>query len=369
MKRTLKILFWNATRIFFSLFFRLNKNQIYFSSYNGLKYACNPRSISEKIHELDPNKKIIWSFKNPESINVPSYITKVKKNSFADIKALWTSKFWVMNAGFLVPQKRKNQFFMDTWHGDRAFKNVDKSADGKTSLADSYKCVDVLLSGSDYNDNVAKRAMKFNGEILHSGSPRNDIFFADFTLKKEQIRQELGISTFDKILTYAPTFREKDKGMEVLDFSSLIDALEARDQKKWGVLIRQHHKVKMQTQWNNDKRIIDASSYPEMQDILLISDVVISDYSSLVGDFILLRRPIFLYVPDLEEYKEGRGLYFDIQKSPFIFATNTSDLFQKILDSNEAVAKQNCEDILNFYGNVCENGTASEQAANWILNK
>ena len=125
----------------------------------------------------------------------------------------------------------------------------------------------------------------------------------------------------------------------------------------------------MLPEWKADSRIVDASKYPEMQDLLLISDVVISDYSSLVGDYVLLNRPVVLYVPDLDNYKSSRGLNFDVEKSPFKYAKNAKDLFQTIIDFKESDAPENCKQILDFYGHVCENGTASEQACQWILDR
>lgn len=370
MKRKLKNIFLKTACAFFSILYKLDNKKVLFRAYNGLRYNCNPRAISEKLHEIAPDMKIVWCLKNPEQIkDVPSYVQIVRKGTFAEFRELFTAKFWVFNAGIVIPHKRKGQLYMDTWHGDRAFKRVDISADGSTSLADSYKHADVILSGSDYGDKVIRTAMKHDGEILHCGSPRNDIFFKDYSKLAMDTRKALHLEQFDRLVTYAPTFRGKDSGMEPIDFSSLIERLEKRDGKKWGVLIRQHYKVKPDESWSKDSRIVDASSYPEMQDILLISDVVISDYSSLVGDYVLLGKPTVLYVPDLDEYKSGRGLYFDIEKSPFKFAQTANELFDIIEQMDENTAKENCKAVLDFYGHVCEKGNASELAAKWILGR
>ncbi len=356
--------------VFFSVFCRLNRKKIFFRAYNGLRYACNPRAISEKMHELAPDMEIVWSLNEPEkATDVPDYVRVVKKKSLAEYKELFTSKFWVLNAGLMVPCKRKGQFYMDTWHGDRAFKNVDMTSDGSSRLSEAYKRADVILSGSDYGDEIIRRSLNPNAEILRCGTPRNDMFFHDNSLIAESVRKALDLGRFEKILTYAPTFRGNGKAADLLDFSFLADELEKRDGKKWGILIRQHHKVKMQPDWKADSRIVDASKYPEMQDLLLVSDMVISDYSSLVGDYVLLNRPVVLYVPDLGDYKSSRGLNFDIEKSPFRYAKNAKDLFQTILDFKESDAPENCRQILDFYGHVCENGTASEQACKWILDR
>lgn len=368
MKRRLKNWCWSFLRIAFSLF-KLDSRKVFFRAYGGQSYSCNPKAISEKLHEIAPEMKIVWSFKNPENVkNVPGYVTKVKRNSFGEIKALFTSKFWVMNVGIILPKKRKGQIYIDTWHGDRAFKNVEKTSDGKVYIADVYKVADVLVSGSDYGDRIIRNAMRFSGKILRVGSPRNDLFFSEDSKSKiEQIKRGLGIAEDARILMFAPTFRGTGKGVDVLNFSSLLDKLEARDGKKWVCLIRQHHKVPFREEYSTDARIMNASAYPDMQELLLISDVVISDYSSLVGDFALLERPIILYVPDLEEYVGSRGLCFNLKESPFVFATDGAELFEKVLKFDAESAKENCRQILDFYGNVHENGTASEQVCKWIL--
>ena len=370
MSRWIKNFILRMLCFFVSVFYRMNRKKLFFRAYNGLRYACNPRAISEKMHEMDPDMEIVWSLNDVNDVaEIPDYVRIVKKKSFAEYRELFTSKFWVLNAGIVIPCKRKGQIYMDTWHGDRAFKNVDKTSDGSSLLSEAYKCADVILSGSDYGDEIIRRSLNPNAEILRCGSPRNDVFFQDYTHKADSVRKALNLEGFDKILTYAPTFRGNGVAADMLDFSYLADELEKRDGKKWGILIRQHHKVKMLPEWKTDSRIVDASKYPEMQDLLLISDVVISDYSSLVGDYVLLNRPVVLYVPDLDDYKSSRGLNFDVEKSPFKYAKNAKDLFQTIIDFNESDAPENCKQILDFYGHVCETGHASEQACQWILDR
>lgn len=369
MKRSFKNIIWNVARLLFSLF-PLVKNKVFFKAYNGLRYTCNPKAISEKLHEVAPEIKIVWSFNHPEKEkDIPSYVLSVKKNSLKEYFHLFTAKFWVMNAGSMIPKKRKGQLFMDTWHGDRAFKHVAVSNDDSSVLAEAYKNVDVLLSGSDYGDRVIREAMKYKGEILKCGSPRNDLFFTDTKKVALEIKEKIGLNNRAKTLMFAPTFRGQGDGVEPLHFSKLLEDLEKRDSEPWQCLIRQHYKVPMQKKWTDDTRIVDVSAYSDMQDLLLISDVVISDYSSLVGDYALLSRPIILYVPDVEEYKAGKGLYFDIEKSPYVLAKNETELFDKILSFNLDSASKNCQDILSFYGNVVENGNASDQACKWIMDR
>lgn len=358
---------WLGLKLFFSLFYPLKK-QVYFRAYGGLQYSCNPRCISEMVHEKNPDVRIVWVFSNPDVMDTPDYVCKVKKNTFQDFKALFTSKIWVMNAGMVIPFKRKGQIFIDTWHGDRAFKNVTMDIHGCASGI-AYTKVDYVLSGSDYGDRVFLEQLNVKSEILKVGSPRNDLFFGENKALRQEVKKRLHLESFDHVLMFAPTFREYKIDEKRLDFSKLIEMLNQRDSAKWCVLIRQHHKAVYDSSWENDERIFNVSKYPEMAELLLLSDVVISDYSSLVGDYVLQKRPVVLYVPDLENYKAGRGLNFDLEKSPFVYAQDETDLFDKIVNLDETSAKKNCEDILDFYGHVADDGHATERVTSFILEK
>lgn len=370
IRQLIKLLALDFLRFFFTLFYKEEKNKIYFCAYNGKQYTCNPKAISEKIHELAPKMKIVWSFVDPNKIiEFPDYAIKVKKRSFRNYKELFTAHYWVLNSGFVIHKKRKNQYYMDTWHGDRAFKRVDVPLHRKKTLVQAYRNADVVLSGSDYGDRVIRECMDYQGEILHSGSPRNDIFFKPSHERILDLRKSLNLDSFDNLLLYAPTFRDSKERVDCLNFSLLLDQLEKRDNKKWACLVRQHYHVSTPDQNYEDQRIIDVSSYHEMQELLLIADMVISDYSSLVGDFALLGKPVFLFVSDIKEYDVERGLMFDLKSSPFFWAEKEENLFEMILNISPETGKKNSKDILDFYGNVVENGNASDQACKWIMDR
>ena len=361
MKRVFKN-FINIIICKFFSFFSLKKS-VFFDSYGGL-YACNPRCISESLHKKHPDIKQIWNIKKGIQ-GVPPYIQQVQKNSFNYFKALFTSKICIFNSGIIIPRKRKGQFFLDTWHGDRAFKNVSITPIGeKSSIA--YQQIDAVLSGSDYADRIYREQLCFTGEILKTGSPRNDLFFKFTQEQCEKIKNDIGGSAFDSFLLYAPTYRNLDEGKADLNFSALLDRLEKRDQKKWCCLVRQHYKVKFANSWCKDSRIINVSKFPDVNELLLLTDILVSDYSSIVGDFVLLKRPVVLYVPDLDEYNKTKGLNFKLNESPFVFAKNEFDLYDKIVKLSIDKARGNCEAILDFYGKVCEDGHATDRVIRYI---
>ncbi len=354
---------------YYAIFFKIRKKTVVFHAYGGLNYSCNPRAISEALHKLHPEYRIIWCFKNPEKMKeiVPDYVRVIQKGSLAELKACYTASGWVFNRGSSFLFKRKRQFYLDTWHGDRAFKRVGISANGKMSLRKVYHLADAVISGSEYGDEIIRTSMDFSGEILGCGSPRNDLFFHYQKKDIDRIKKEIGVGRDSRVLMYAPTFRDHDESYPLPDFSRIISLLEKKTGEKWCCLWRGHYKNYDKALGNISSKIIDATRYNDMQELLLVTDLLISDYSSSVGDFALLNRSILLYVPDLENYRKTRGLNFKLEDSPYLFAENSEALYRLVEDMDLEAASQNCKAILDFYGTYGENGTASEQAVEWIL--
>ena len=355
-----------------------------FISFQGKSYSDNPRAISEKLHELHPEFEIVWLFTRPDEKRkiVPGYVRCVDAESSAALKELATAKFWVDN--FTKPlfvYKSRDQVYIQTGHGDRGFKKV--LYDVRTLLPDGHykegdllepEICDLAVSGSEFMNSLYKTAFGYEGEILTSGSPRNDKLVNIDERKVEETRVKLKLKTVTKVLLYAPTFRDSKLGeAQKLDSKALgdvISTLEKKTGSSWICLIRAHSAVSgFEEQQVHDGRIMDVTSYEDMNDLLLISDILITDYSSSAGDFALLGRLIILYQNDREEYsKNDRTFYFDIDESPYMVAMNQGELIRKIRDMDMAAVQENCRDILAFYGTV-ETGKSSEAVVNYIISK
>ena len=158
-----------------------------------------------------------------------------------------------------------------------------------------------------------------------------------------------------KVLLYAPTFRNSTTGSKfhaLLSLSRVRETLEKSTGEKWVCLSRGH----VLTLGVQSEAQMDVSRFPDVNPLLLISDMVISDYSSLAGDFMLLNRPAIFFQPDLDEYLDERGLYFDPLKSPLIVARTEDELVDILSRPIDAAA--NCRDVLNFFGSY-ETGSAA----------
>ena len=357
------------------------KNAVVFESFSGKSYSDNPRATSEKLHELHPDIKIVWFFKDPKAKQnlIPDYIKCIDTNNkFAVLKWLSTAKCVVNNCGLSDVSKGKKQYFVQVWHGDRAFKKIlhdssFASQDFKLIEEKDGFC-DLAVSGSKYGEMQFRSAFRYKGEILKVGIPRNDALINIDKDKIQSIKKNLGINSSKKIILYAPTLRRENSNSKTLqkiqniDLIRTLDALKKRTNNDWVFLIRSHPSISGLTCDFNDSRIIDASSYEDMADLLLVSDFLITDYSSSAGDFALLHKPIILYQSDKNEYlKNDRTFYFNIEDSPYFVAENQEELEKLIGSVTDIEFEKNCDDILKFY-DTYETGKASEYLVEKIYN-
>ncbi len=359
---------------------RVKKNKVVFKSFGGKSYSDNPKAISEKLNKMYPEYEIVWLLNNPvtKKALVPYYVKTVKANSLRALRELATSKVWVDN--FAKPihlYKSKNQIYIQTWHGDRGFKKIlhdSPFASENKLLFESENC-DLMVTGSDYGERKYRTAFKYNGDILKHGCPRNDLLVENSKVSKYFIKKSLNLYN-SNILLYAPTLRREVskeynfQSINDIDLLKIIKALEFKTGKEWICLIRAHSAVRgLKNTPNNLNKIIDCTSYEDMTELLIITDFLITDYSSSAGDFALLDRPIILYQPDRTEYiKKDRTFYFDMDASPYMIAESNEEILETIKNLQWDLIPNNCKEILGFYGAV-ETGEASKRVVEYIISK
>ena len=351
--------------------FHGQKKQIMFESFNGRTYSDNPRAVSEKMHELFPDFQLIWAFTEPAKAEqrVPDYIHVVSRNSFEFYKTLTESFCYVTNEAILYDTpKRRDQVFIQTWHGDRGFKKIlyDAWQDGKrpTPVMDE-KLTDLFVVGSEYASERIKTAFRYQGSTLALGCPRNDCLIIPKDINF--VREKIGVPEGKKILLYAPTLRKNDIVKSNVNISDTLAHLGIRG-GEWVCLVRAHPKSP-RLDYDFDENIIDVSRYPDMADLQMIADMLITDYSSCAGDFILKRKPLILAQFDLELYmKEYRTFYMDIQKIGYIIAKSQEELNHLLDTMTDDQFAENCNHILQFYGTK-ETGHAAEAVCRWIDEK
>ena len=263
--------------------------------------------------------------------------------------------------------KKKGQFFIQTWHGDRPLKKILYEIDGFNHYVADKDITDLCIAGSDSGEKQFRSSFRFNGEIMKVGTPRNDRLVKDDYEYSMEIKQILGIDKEKKILLYAPTFRDSQKSKQNVnvDLESTLEHLSKKGDK-WICLVRAHSASMGLMITCDNFRYFDVTSYPDMTDLLCIADMLITDYSSCAGDFIVRKKPVILALFDKDYYRSNcRGFAYDIEKTGFLIAENQEEL-NKIIDTySKDDYKQNCEIVAKFFG-VFESGQASEKVCRRI---
>ena len=356
-------------------FFPIKKRKIFFLSYYGSQYGCNPKYLSEYVVKNCKDWDVVWGFTEPEKHIIPE-VRKVKYLSLQYFYEICTSQVFVTNYRMTEHyHKPKGQLYVQTWHSSLRLKMIE--GDSVDTLPANYvqmakrdsKQIDILLSGCDFSTDIFRRAFWYDGEIAQTGTPREDLMFDANFLRCETVFEKLGIPKRTHILLYAPTFR-KDNNLECynIEFNKLITAVEKKFAGEWIVLLRLHpHLKNLSKQIVQDSScVLDATSFDDIQELLMVADIVISDYSSLIFDFALTKRPCFLYVTDLKEYTlHDRQLYFKINDLPFPICQNNEELRKAILTFNLNTYQSRTEAFLQRIGSY-EKGHACERSWEYI---
>lgn len=334
---------------FFSLFFRIfpvDKNKIVINNHRGKGYGDNAKYIVEEIIRNNKNYDIVWLLEGglQEISGLPECVRIVKYGSIRSIYEMTTANIWIDNnrVQFFV-FKRKKQFYIQTWHGGLGLKKIGgdalyglKKEYMKYAMRDS-KMADLFISNSQHLSDIYRRAFWYDGDILESGYPKNDILFSDKAIFRKKIRDVYGVREAVKILLYAPTFRE-DYSVAAceMDFVGVLESLN-RQEHEWIILVRLHPNVDEEmfgAMFSCD--VVNATAYPDMQELVLGIDALVTDYSSCMFDSALANIPTFLYASDVDDYmKNDRGFYFLLDELPFSFARNTRELIKNISDFKE----------------------------------
>ena len=391
MKRFGQIFVWCVNRIskffgnipsfFIRLFIPVRKGTVMCWSYDFKQYSCNPRYLTEYLLENNPELKIYWVFRseNPPA-EVDSRIRCLKFHSWEYLIVANTAEFLITNcrtdAYRFYWKKRPQQKYMMLWHGGVALKKIEKDAESKLSFTyltkakmDSKMC-DLMISGCKAQTKLLQEKFWYDGEILESGIPRNDMLFAteNHPAIREKVCSLYGISPENKLVLYAPTFWT---GLSIdpykIQWSEVITELKAMygtEQVK--VFLRLHPNM-LTTDTSpllNDPAVIDVTRYNDMQELLAISDLLITDYSSSMFDFSMLHKPCVLYATDIEQY--DRGYYYTFDEMPYPVARNQAELTETIRNFNLQQHLAKVEDFMTNTVGMFEDGNASKRIAEWM---
>ncbi len=351
--------------------FPIQKNKILFMNFLGQGFGDNGKYIAESLFKKNSNIKMVWITDDQKSL--PNYIVPIKKRSIKRLYHFATAKVWVDNCRKNEYEiKRKGQYYIQTWHGGIGPKRVERDVENqldpayvKSAKKDAQR-TDLMLSNSTFCTELYRRAFWFSGEIMECGSPRVDILFHCTNQKQVTIRKQLGLID-EKVLLYAPTFR-KDKKLDsyTLDYDQVLDYLSSKNEK-WKIMVRLHPNIADQADSIHfNSSIKNVTNYPDMYELLAITDILITDYSSLMFEAGFVQKPVFLFATDIENYMLDRNFYFDITKLPFPLAKNNKELLENMKNYNHEKYQQEINKLNSLFG-VKEHGTASDEVAKKIL--
>lgn len=371
---------------------KVDNHTILFFAFKGKSYACSPKAIYEYMLK-DPkyqNYQFIWAFKKPEEHQqlAKNKNTKVIKYGGKEYeKHLAIAKYWIFNyrvADHIYP--KKNQVYVQCWHGTPLkklgydLKNTHNAMNSQKEIYDRYK-IDAkkfkyILSPSHFATEKFISAWNLKNtnqtnKVVEKGYPRND-FLSNYTQEDvKRVKRKLNLPEDKKVILYAPTFRDDQHKsgvgytyQTVVDFDLLKQNLE----KEYVILFRAHYLVANSFQFENYKDFLyDVSNYDDINELYIISDLLITDYSSVFFDYANLKRPIIFYMYDFDLYKdELRGFYIDISKLPGEIAKTQTELLKKVENVKDFVYDKKYQEFYQKY-NYLEDGNAAKRVVEVII--
>lgn len=357
-----------AVRLIRSKFFtRIDNNCTVFTSFSG-KYADSPKAITETYHKLNPEKTIIWLVNDVYNKEIPEYVVKIKYGTNEAIRAYEKASVIIDNVycdheyyancdkinqkikyniiTFLKSKKGKRYYTF--WHGT-ALKKI--GSDSIKSNVTNFCCNNTtMFLDNEHMEKIQKRITNNSIKIKLLGVPRNDILFKNINIS--ELKNRLNLPKNKKIAIYAPSFRSDNHNQEdirrsginqlnAINIEKLLLSFRERFGSNWVLVCRFHYKVEKQIDWKKIRKeygnsIINGNEHDDIMEYLKCSDALITDMSSSLFDFSLTSKPVFLFFPDEDHYKNSeRGLYFDTNSLPYSLSNTPEQLYKNILNFNE----------------------------------
>lgn len=306
----------------------LKEGYVFLESFSGMSYGCNPKYIYSEAIKRYPKLTYIWSI-NDTSTEIVGDPIMVRRLSVRYLYYLAVSKYIITNTEFaLLGRKRASQIYVNTQHGTPLKKmGYDNLTDMKSRKSKNGRW-SLLVSPSYYATQIFRTAYGFDGEVVELGYPRNDRFASVDTESIDELKRDLELDESDIVVFYAPTWRELGS-VRVPDFDCMID--ESKLNIK--ILVRFHHlDIRCDVLFSSSNIINVSDNRYDVQELCILSEFLITDYSSIMFDFLILQRPIILYTYDLDDYKDiQRGIYLEFSKLPFMQANDEVELREYFL--------------------------------------
>jgi CDP-glycerol glycerophosphotransferase len=311
---------------------RRDDRSVLFSSFGG-RFSDNPRAVYEELLTRGTDLAPVWVSSDP------SLPASVLPRSADYVRAAGRAGIVVSNEALPQFVKKPGVTYLQTWHGTMLKRigydnpRYASDPDGLKRAAKDYARWDLLVSQSPFCTRTMRQAFRYEGEVLEVGYPRNDLLLSpQASAVRRDVRQAFGIADDVVAVLYAPTFRDdQQQGDRLpLDLSLLEQALGSGVH----VLTRLHHRAVAAMAEQPSSFWTSASDHPDIRDLYLASDVLVTDYSSVMFDYAVTGKPMVFFTYDLEAYRDGlRGFYFDLtEQAPGPLCTTTEQVAQALGD-------------------------------------
>lgn len=378
IRRKTDEIFRELARIILPHIIKIDEKKVLFLNTTG-NYDCNPKAICQEMIDQNIDANIVWATRKKTlrgSEFFPDGITYTIRDTYDGYKQLCSAKVIVDNsvaAAWTGYRKKKGQYLIETWHGSIGIKKFGRDCNADPhwlKVAEKQgKMTDFIISNSDFEDDIYREDFWKETEIWKFGHARNDILFTTDADKIATIREKI-FSIYEipegvRLCMYAPTFREDgDLSPYKLDYDKLREVLKERFGGEWIVLTRFHrntNKVLKNSRLRLPEGCINVTSYDDIQELMLIIDAGITDYSSWICEYMLRRKPGFIFATDVDNFTAtNRTFFIPLDEYPFPMANNENDLFKNILEFDKKKYVDDCNQFLKEKGSV-DDGHASER--------
>ncbi|WP_338703738.1 CDP-glycerol glycerophosphotransferase family protein [Streptomyces sp. Q6] len=362
------------------------RDAVVYDVFGGRMYGDSPRAVHEELVRRGEELEHLWVVRDGQC-EVPPTARALRVHSPEYYEAMARSRYIVGNTHFPKwLERRPGQQIVQTWHGT-PLKRIGFDFDNEHFASTAYledldrerRQWSMLLSPNSFSTPILRRAFRYEGDLVEAGYPRNDVLLSpDRAKRAAEVRERLGLPEGKKVILYAPTWREdkqRHRGGFLLDLRIELDAAERALGEDHVLLVRPHAHVAEPVPGAGDGFVHDVSAQAgvtDMMDLLLVADVLVTDYSSVMFDFAVTGRPMLFFTYDLEHYRDRlRGFYFDFEeRAPGPLLATSDALIAALRDTAAATAPYE-RAYADFRAAFCDldDGRAARRVVDRMLEK
>ena len=348
---------------------------------NSLAYTCNPKYIYEELKRRAPGRDMIWV--RPAGGGAEDYppgVRTVPIGTWACLREVYSAEIWIDN-GIAFSQhfeRRSDQIHVQTMHGSLGIKRIDNAVSsrmkqgrqGREVVRREAELTDYVITNSAFEEGVFRRVFWKDTPMVRLGHARTDPLFGQGGRRAEVIRADLlrryGVEPFRRIALFAPTHR---KGLAASDlefgFERMVKSLAAKFGGEWTLFVRLHRWTRGVNVPSAGAAVVNVTDYPDMQELMMVADAGITDYSSWIFDYVVTGRPGFIFAPDAERYASATGFCYPLEETPFPVAYDVETLFANVSSFSENDYLRRVDAFLKRMECV-DDGHSAERIAEWL---